>query len=122
MWWTSLMCGVFMQNFSRSRRFKKLSALFWCATMLLIFTGCGKAPQEPYYYKREIAQMKKAELAALKAAEEEKKYAAYNYPVKKQDICLPCRVKKLEKSLDIELKYLTETVHGKQNCKRKFRD
>ena len=111
-----------MQIFSRSRWLKKLSALFWCATMLLFLTGCGKTQEKPYYYKREIAQMKKAELAALKATEEENKYVVSSYPTKKRDICLPCRVKKLEKSLDVELKYLTETVHGKQNCKRKFRD
>lgn len=112
-----------MQNFSLLRPQKKLTALLLGVCMLLFLTGCGKSSQEePYYYKREILQMRKAEERALKAAEEEKRYASYSYPTKKKDICLPCRLKKVEKSLDYELKYLTETVHGKKNCKRKFRD
>jgi len=94
--------------------------------LLLFLSGCGNSsPDEERYYEGELAAMRKQELAQ-EAAEAEKKAALRDgYPwraSKKDDSCLPSRLKTLENRLDNEIKCLNETVHGKKSSRYKFRD
>ena len=93
---------------------------------LLLASGCNNSSQdEVRYYERELAVMRKQELAQ-EAAEAEKKAALRDgYPwraSKKDDSCLPSRLKTLENRLDNEIKCLDETVHGKKSGRYRFRN
>lgn len=94
--------------------------------LLLLVSGCNNSSQdEVRYYERELAAMRKQELAQ-EAAEAEKKAALRDgYPWRssqKEESCLPSRLKTVENRLDNEIKCLDETVHGKKSGRYRFRD
>lgn len=104
------------------RKSAALTAMVGLSIVLLFVGGCGKAPPKVEYYERELAIMR--EKKSAKIAEESQNEAISNdgYPWRssnKNDSSLPSRIKTLEKTLDVEIKCLEETVHGRKSSRLK---
>jgi uncharacterized protein YcfL len=97
-------------------------ALPLCA---LVLAGCGGKAEEPKYYERELALMRKQAAAEAAAKEAEKEVSRDGYPWRGQvrnEVSLPMRIKSLEKSIGNEIECLHRTVHGSRSSKLRYRD
>lgn len=107
-------------------KIKRLAAAaLFCSAACFAVGCCKKAPEGPQYYERELQAMKKAEL--LKQKEEaERPTLKDGYPwqgkKRKNEMCLPCRLKHGDYRLQAEIDCLNECVHGKKKTRVKFRD
>ncbi len=84
-------------------------------------SGCRQDPaNDTKYYEREIEQVRR-ELLMLKRAEKPIK-DGYPWRSKKPESSLPCRIKTVEKNIQVEIDYLHETIRGKKKTRLRLRD
>jgi uncharacterized protein YcfL len=101
---------------------KFVLALPLCALFLV---GCGGGAEEPQYYERELALIRKQEAAVAAAKEAEKEALREGYPWRgkvRNEAPLPVRIKNLEKSIGNEIECLDRVVHGSKSGKLRYRD
>lgn len=91
---------------------------------LLFLQACRQDPKKKIkYYESELREMKMARERELKN-QAQNRFIKDGYPWRGKAKCsdrLPERVNSTQKSIQAELDYIGESVHGKKKCKARLR-